>query len=119
MSDGCDDVVGDGAIKVEHLNKLPYMNAVLRETLRVNATIPQFTVEAFEDTLLADKYAVKAGETIVNLLAKSQMDPKVFGENANKFEPERMLDEPFEKLNKDFPNCWKPFGNGKRGCIGR
>ncbi|KAF2016963.1 cytochrome P450 [Aaosphaeria arxii CBS 175.79] len=114
-----DEAVGKRAIKVEDLNKLPYLNAVLRETLRVNATIPLFTVEAFEDTLLAGKYPVKAGETIVNLLAKSQLDPKVFGEDALEFKPERMLDEPFKKLNEDFPNCWKPFGNGMRGCIGR
>jgi cytochrome P450/NADPH-cytochrome P450 reductase len=30
-----------------------------------------------------------------------------------------MLDEEFERRNKEFPNCWKPFGNGMRACIGR
>jgi cytochrome P450/NADPH-cytochrome P450 reductase len=30
-----------------------------------------------------------------------------------------MLDENFDRLNKEFPNCWKPFGNGIRACIGR
>ncbi|KAF2791002.1 cytochrome P450 [Melanomma pulvis-pyrius CBS 109.77] len=114
-----DDVVGQGTIRVEHLAKLPYISAVLRETLRLNATIPLFIVEPFEDTLLAGKYPVKAGETIVNLLAKSQVDPLVFGDSANEFKPERMLDEPFERLNREFPNAWKPFGNGMRGCIGR
>lgn len=114
-----DDVVGKGAIEVKHMSKLPYINAVLRETLRINATIPLFTVEAFEDTVLGGKFPVKAGETIVNLLAKSQLDPTVFGDDANEFKPERMLDEPFAKVTKDFPNCWKPFGNGMRGCIGR
>ncbi|KAH6629738.1 cytochrome P450 [Boeremia exigua] len=114
-----DDVCGRGPIKVEHMSRLPYINAVLRETLRINATIPLFTVEAFEDTTIGGKYPVKAGETIVNLLAKSQLDPKVFGSDANQFKPERMLDEPFERVTKEFPNCWKPFGNGMRGCIGR
>jgi len=114
-----DSVVGTGTIKVEHLAKLPYISAILRETLRINATIPLFIVEAYEDTLLAGKYPVKGGETIVNLLAKSQIDPLVFGDDANEFKPERMLDEPFEKMNKEFPNAWKPFGNGMRGCIGR
>ncbi|PNH46283.1 hypothetical protein VD0003_g9045 [Verticillium dahliae] len=114
-----DDVCGKGTIKVEHMAKLPYISAVLRETLRLNATIPLFTVEAFEDTLLGGKYPVKQGETIVNLLAKSQLDPLVFGETANDFVPERMLDAEFDRLNKEFPNCWKPFGNGMRACIGR
>ena len=30
-----------------------------------------------------------------------------------------MLDEEFHRRNQEFPNCWKPFGNGMRGCIGR
>ncbi|KAK1673514.1 cytochrome P450 [Colletotrichum godetiae] len=114
-----DDVVGKGQIKVDHLSKLPYINGVLRETLRVNATIPVFTVEAFEDTVIGGKYAVGAGETIINLLAKSQLDPAVFGEDANEFKPKRMMDENFNRITKEFPNCWKPFGNGMRGCIGR
>lgn len=29
------------------------------------------------------------------------------------------MDENFARLNERFPNCWKPFGNGKRSCIGR
>ncbi|EWZ28976.1 cytochrome P450 [Fusarium oxysporum Fo47] len=114
-----DQVVGKGPIQVVHLSKLPYLNGVLRETLRLNATLPLFTVEAFEDTLLGGKYPVKAGETILNLLAKSQLDPTVFGDDANEFKPERMFDENFARLNKEFPNSWKPFGNGMRGCIGR
>lgn len=29
------------------------------------------------------------------------------------------MDDNFARLNEEFPNCWKPFGNGKRACIGR
>lgn len=86
-----DGVVGKGRIKVDHLSSLPYVNGLLRETLRLNATIPQFTVEPLEDTLLAGKYPVKGGETIINLLAKSHLDPSVYSEDANEFKPERML----------------------------
>lgn len=114
-----DEVCGRGAIRVEHLTRLPYINAVLRETLRLNATIPLFTVAAFEDTTLGGRYPVKAGEIILNLLASSHLDPKVFGPDSKEFRPERMFDEPFERITKEFPNCWKPFGNGMRACIGR
>ncbi|PLB37486.1 bifunctional cytochrome P450/NADPH--P450 reductase [Aspergillus candidus] len=114
-----DAVVGQGVIDVSHLSKLPYINGVLRETLRLNATIPLFTVEAFEDTLLAGKYPVQAGETIINLLAKSHLDPAIYGDDAGSFRPERMLDESFNARQKTFPNAWKPFGNGMRACIGR
>ena len=30
-----------------------------------------------------------------------------------------MLDDSFAKLSEEFPDFWKPFGNGKRACIGR
>ncbi|KAH6884403.1 cytochrome P450 [Thelonectria olida] len=114
-----DDVVGKGPIQVEHLSKLPYINGVLREVLRLNATLPLFTLEAFEDTLLGGKYPVKAGETIVTVLPKSMSDPLVYGDDAREFIPERMFDDNFNRIQREFPNCWKPFGNGQRGCIGR
>ncbi|PHH62243.1 hypothetical protein CDD81_7303 [Ophiocordyceps australis] len=114
-----DTVIGRDKVAVEHTTKLPYITAVLRETLRVTATIFAIGVEPYEDTLLAGKYLVHKGETITALLSKAHLDPAVYGEDANDFKPERMLDENFARLNKEFPNCWKPFGNGKRACIGR
>ncbi|KAL7810380.1 cytochrome P450 [Trichoderma gracile] len=114
-----DQVLGRGPAKVDHVSKLTYIQAVLRETLRVTAAIPAFSVEALEDTIIGGKYLVHKGEPISLVLAKSHLDPLVYGEDANEFKPERMLDAEFARLNRDFPNCWKPFGNGKRGCIGR
>lgn len=87
--------------------------------MRVSSSIPAFSVEPYEDTLVSGKYLIPKGETVVFLLARSHLDPAVYGDDAEEFVPERMLDENFARLNKEFPNCWKPFGNGKRSCIGR
>jgi cytochrome P450/NADPH-cytochrome P450 reductase len=76
-------------------------------------------VAAKEDTVIGGKYEVKAGEPIAALLAKMHLDPVVYGDDANEWKPERMLDENFDRLSKEFPNSWKPFGNGMRACIGR
>jgi cytochrome P450 / NADPH-cytochrome P450 reductase len=114
-----DEVCGTGPIKVEHLAKLPYINAILRETLRNNSTIPAISRTAKQDDVIGGKYPVKKGEPIICLLAKCHRDPVVYGSDADEFKPERMLDENFDRLNKEFPNCWKPFGNGARACIGR
>ncbi|KAI0901177.1 cytochrome P450 [Annulohypoxylon nitens] len=111
-----DTVIGKGPITVEHMSKLPYINAIMRETLRLDAPITQFGVTAKEDTLLAGKYPVYKDEPIALLLKKGHVDPAVYGDDAEEFKPERMLDEPFNKLPK---NAWKPFGNGLRACIGR
>lgn len=62
---------------------------------------------------------VKEGELIIVLVGSSHLDPKVYGADVKEFKPERMLDANFDRLNKEFPNAWKPFGNGTRGCIGR
>ncbi|TGJ87230.1 hypothetical protein E0Z10_g1525 [Xylaria hypoxylon] len=111
-----DEVIGKGSITVEHLSKLPYITAVLRETLRLDSPISIYGVSSVEDQLLAGRYPVSKDEPCALFLARAHLDPAVWGDDANDFKPERMLDEPFSKLPK---NAWKPFGNGARACIGR
>ncbi|RMZ87908.1 hypothetical protein DV736_g4861, partial [Chaetothyriales sp. CBS 134916] len=115
-----DNVVGNGPVKVEHMSKLPYLEAVLRETLRLSPTAPLFSLSSNEDvtgpTVLAGKYYIPPGASISALLTAVGRDPAVFGTDADEFKPERMYGENFAKLP---PNAWKPFGNGVRGCIGR
>jgi cytochrome P450/NADPH-cytochrome P450 reductase len=63
-----DDLIGKGPITVDHLTKLPYLNAVLRESLRLQPTAPSVGMMAKEDTTIGGKYAVKAGVPLVVLL---------------------------------------------------
>ncbi|CEJ80331.1 hypothetical protein VHEMI00520 [[Torrubiella] hemipterigena] len=114
-----DEVIGREKITIEHMTKLPYIAAILRETLRLSSSIAAIGVEPYEDTLVGGKYFVPKGEPIILLLTRSHLDHTVYGEDAEVFNPDRMLDENFARLQKEFPNCWKPFGNGQRACIGR
>jgi cytochrome P450/NADPH-cytochrome P450 reductase len=114
-----DKVIGKGPITVDQLSKVPYLTAVLRESLRLSPTAPSIGLTAKHDTVLGGKYPVKAGSPIVALFPMIHRDPIAYGEDAEEFRPERMLDEEFDRRNKEFPNCWKPFGNGMRACIGR
>ncbi|PIG86205.1 NADPH--cytochrome P450 reductase [Aspergillus arachidicola] len=118
-----DTVVGQRKIIVEDLSKLPYIAASLRETLRLQAPVPLIAFHSHptknhEDpvTLGKGKYALNNDEPVVLIMGKVHRDPKVFGDDAEEFKPERMLDKNFEDLPK---HAWKPFGNGMRGCIGR
>jgi len=114
-----DKVIGKGPITVDHLTKLPYLNAILRESLRLSPTATSIGLQAKEDTKIGGQYEVKKGVPIVALLSKLHRDPAVWGQDAEDFRPERMLDEDFDRRNQEFPNNWKPFGNGMRACVGR
>lgn len=113
-----DEVVGMESVTEDHLRKLPYITAVLRETGRLHSTAPAFSMSPKSESgeTLAGKYHIPHGEVVAIVLNNVHRDPAVYGDDAEEFKPERMLDENFNKLP---PNSWKPFGNGERGCIGR
>ncbi|CAE6503914.1 unnamed protein product [Rhizoctonia solani] len=112
-----DTVLGKEPIKFEHLSKLTYINAVLRESLRVTPSIGQYAVTPHKDEIIGDgKYLIKKDTIVVVLAGDVGMDPAVWGEDAEAFNPDRMLDGKFEALP---PKAWIPFGNGARACIGR
>ncbi|EJU05216.1 cytochrome P450 [Dacryopinax primogenitus] len=112
-----DTVLSDNPLTVDHLSKLPYTNAVLRETLRLNSPALGMVVTSFNHTeLLCGEYEVRKGWPLLLDFYGLHRDPAVWGDDAESFRPERMLDD---KINTLPPNSWKPFGNGARGCIGR
>ncbi|CAF1075593.1 unnamed protein product [Didymodactylos carnosus] len=103
-------------IAIDTLSKLQYIDAVLKETLRLHPTAPAFVLEPKEDNIiLPGGYIVPKNDDIVVFLPQLHCDPKVW-DRREEFLSERMLNGGFEKLP---PNSWKPFGNGQRGCIGR
>ncbi|UKZ78614.1 hypothetical protein TrVFT333_006360 [Trichoderma virens FT-333] len=106
-----DGVVGSGPVKMDHIGRLKYLAAVIRETLRFNAPISAFAREATKDETIGGKYGVKAGEQLVCLLAKSHLDPSVYGDTACEFDPERMMEDNFNRLMKEYPHCWSPFAS--------
>lgn len=103
-------------ITVDTLSKLKYIDAVLKETLRLQPTAPAFNLGSKADSvILPGGYEVRKDEAILVLLPQLHRDPKVW-DRPEEFLPERMLNSGFENLP---PNAWKPFGNGQRACIGR
>lgn len=117
-----DEVIGRDPVTVDKLNRLKYINAVLRETSRLYPTAPLIQKKRNPDlphepyTMAGGKYLLQPDDQFMILLGQSQRDASVYGADALEFRPERMLDEQFEKLP---PGVWRPFGNGVRACIGR
>ncbi|KAF7312568.1 Fatty acid hydroxylase [Mycena indigotica] len=112
-----DEVLGDRPVQYEDFDKLTYLTAVMRETLRLASTAPIRAVQSLEDTTIANgRYAIKKGTAMIILAWELHRDPSVWGEDAEEFKPERMMNGKFEALP---PNAWQPFGFGLRACIGR
>ena len=111
-----DAVVGDAPLTMEHLPKLKYVEACLRETLRFQGPITAVSRHAKKTRLLAGKYRVTPEDAIVINFKGLHHDPAVWGSDCDEFRPERFLNGGWEKLPA---NCWRPFGTGIRSCIGR
>ncbi|KAJ2988204.1 hypothetical protein NUW58_g4103 [Xylaria curta] len=111
-----DRVVGDGVLKPEHLPQLKYIEACIRETLRFQGPIGLISVKPIVDTVIGGKYRITTDNVVTCNIQGLHHDRRVWGNDADLFRPERLMDGRWEKLP---PNAWKPFGNGARGCIGR
>ncbi|XP_011146960.2 probable cytochrome P450 304a1 [Harpegnathos saltator] len=112
--DEIDRVVGTGRLVTWGDRKnLPYMEAVIREVMRISSSLP-FSVfhRAVKDTTLGG-YTIPADTPIVTNLAAMHHDPDLWGDPDN-FRPERFFDED-GALIKDMS---LPFGLGHRVCPG-
>ncbi|KAJ7577838.1 cytochrome P450 [Mycena floridula] len=117
LQDEVDEVIGDQPAQHEDLNRMPYLTAFLRETMRLQPTAAIRVVYPLEDTIIAQgKYFLKGGSPVALQIWDSHRDVEVWGPDAEQFHPERMLDGKFEQLP---PNAWQPFGAGRRRCLGR
>jgi cytochrome P450 / NADPH-cytochrome P450 reductase len=98
------------------VNHLRYVSQVLKETLRLWPTAPAFTRHAYEDTALCGKYQVGKQDSLMVLTPMLHRDPKIWGEDAEIFDPERFTQDAEQTRPA---NAYKPFGTGQRACIGR
>ena len=110
-----DRVVGDTPLNVKHLPQLKYLEACIKETLRYQGPINLFTLHPKKETVIGGKYRVYPTTSIQINIKGLHHDPKAWGNDCNTYLPERFLDGGFEAVPR---NAWKPFGNGRRSCIG-
>ncbi|KAK6152907.1 hypothetical protein DH2020_012546 [Rehmannia glutinosa] len=102
-------------IKDDDLEKMHYLKAVIKETLRYHPPIPLVMRRQGNKDLKIKGYDVRAGTlVIVNAWAIGR-DP-VSWDEPEKFQPERFLNSPIDFKGLDFELI--PFGAGRRGCPG-
>ena len=109
----------DEKIDWETLHKMPYLNAILKETLRLKPPVADIGQRlVIKDFKLEDIW-VKKGTVLQNGFYMNAFDPKYF-EEPDKFYPERwMKGGKNEKLEDEEPYLFVPFSAGNRNCIGQ
>ncbi|HEV2299168.1 MAG TPA: cytochrome P450 [Candidatus Acidoferrales bacterium] len=106
--------IGTRSVRPEDLESLPYLDAVIREALRLYPPAYVIGRLAIEPVELGG-YSFPAGTTILMSPWILHRDPRYFAE-PDSFCPERWLDGLAARLPS---HAYFPFGGGPRRCIGQ
>ncbi|XP_026321348.1 cytochrome P450 4C1-like isoform X1 [Hyposmocoma kahamanoa] len=101
----------------EDLQKMNYLERVIKESMRLYTVVPIIARKIDKDIYLpACGTTLPAGVGAVIGAFVTHRWTKIWGENANDFDPDRFLPE--RSINRH-PAAFLPFSYGSRNCIGR
>ncbi|KAI0031691.1 cytochrome P450 [Vararia minispora EC-137] len=116
----------------EALNKLPYLDSVVRETLRLYAPVSAMLRTVTKDDIIPTEsrwidnegvehsgIPVVAGDSIIIPILAMNRSKAIWGDDAYEFKPERWTDLP--ATASSIPGVWgssMTFSGGLRACIG-
>jgi cytochrome P450 len=109
-----DGVLGERAPELSDLFRMPYLERVLCESMRLYPPAYVLTRVASERAELGG-YTIPAGADVVMWLYHMHHDARWFPE-PERFDPDRFLPERRKLLP---PSAYIPFGAGTRTCIGK
>ncbi len=104
------DAAGGVDASPEVIQALPYLDATLKEVLRLRPVLA-FVRRRLRQPFTLGGYALPNGTTVAPCIYLAQRDPRVYPD-PERFEPERFLGA------KADPCAWLPFGGGARRCVG-
>ncbi|KAG6621243.1 putative cytochrome P450 [Phytophthora cinnamomi] len=111
-----------GEIKVptqEQIRDLVYLEAVIKENMRLHPSTAFIMREAMENTTLVDGTYVEKGQTLMISSYCNARNKRTWGEDCLEFKPERMIDPETGKLRVLSPYVFSGFGSGQHVCIGQ
>jgi cytochrome P450 len=103
-------VVGEGPLEAEHLPALGYLDAVIRETLRLRPVVPLVGRVAVQPIDIGP-YRIPPGVRTLGLLSFTHRRADIWPE-PDRFLPDRFLGRQPAAYE------WLPFGGGVRRCLG-
>ena len=99
-----------GALTPERIAKLEYLDATVREALRLQPVIP-LVGRVLQQPLRFAGYDLPAGVALAPSVHLIHQNPSVY-QNPKFFEPERFIGRQYKAHE------WIPFGGGIRKCVG-
>jgi cytochrome P450 len=101
----------EGASGPEEIQRLPFLSAVIDETLRIDPIVTDVGRLTRVDFALDQHLRLPPNQVIVVLIEALHHDPALYP-NPKQFRPERFLERKFA------PHEYAPFGGGVRRCLG-
>lgn len=113
LRDEIDGVLGDDPIEASHLRQLPYLRAVINESIRQRPSAPMAGVRRTRVPFELGEYRLPEGTTIIHCVPALGLREEVFAhpeeyDPTSHFEGRRI--KPYE---------WNAFGGGTRLCLGK
>jgi cytochrome P450 len=90
------------------------LRGVVNETLRLRPPVPYVLRRAARDVTLPSGREIRAGQGVVLLVQTANRDGRLFGSDADEFQPER-----YKRLPSHEPHYGLTFGAGPHLCVGR
>nr|AYV88891.1 cytochrome P450 oxidase CYP706C54 [Polygala tenuifolia] len=111
-----ESVVGkDNIVEESHISELKYLQAVMKETLRLHPALPLLVPHCPSETCTVAGYNVPKGSRVFLNVWAIHRDASNW-DNPLKFDPSRFLDTKWDYSGSDFK--YFPFGSGRRICAG-
>ncbi|KAK9090288.1 hypothetical protein Sjap_023465 [Stephania japonica] len=106
---------GKQMVTEDDTEKMPYLKAVIKETLRLRPSGPLMVPHESTEHVKIHCYDIPAKTTVIVNMWAICRDPTAWVE-PEKFDPDRFLDSKVDFKGQDFE--YIPFGAGRRGCPG-
>jgi cytochrome P450 len=108
----------DGYITADHVKQLVYLEAVIKETLRLKSAAPILYRVADQDTVIAGDIFIQKGQRVGVSAYAMARNPRVWGPDAAEYRPERWIDAKTGELLTFPATKFFAFSAGPRQCIG-
>ncbi|KAL9941557.1 hypothetical protein ACHAQF_006947 [Verticillium nonalfalfae] len=124
VREGRAPAVGNGLISQAQAKELPFLQAVVRESLRVRTPVANLfprDVPAGGDTVVVDgeRIALPGGVCIGYSAYAMHRDEALYGDDAQAFRPERWFEDDKDKLAAMVRTNDMVFGDGRFTCLGK